>query len=292
MDVQTRVRIAKGDVFAAFDRSEIKVFTLADIRELVNDNREYWRLSQWTSAEEFINVMLKLSPLEEVRLDFPNRGKLRYTWGEVPVFDLLESLDPNAYFCHYTAVYLHGLTEQIPKTVYLNVEQKMRGGGGTLTQQAIDRAFKGRCRTSSNFVDYKGWRVYLLNGRNTDQLGVVEVQAAETASALRVTDIERTLIDATVRSVYSGGIHEVAKAFETAHGRFSVNKLVAYLRKLNFTYPYHQAIGFYLERTGAYKESQISLLRQLPMDFDFYLTYQMADPQYVSKWRLFVPKGF
>jgi len=292
MDLATRIRVAKRDVFAAFEQSETKVFTLAEIRELVNHNREHWRLPQSTTGEEFLDVMFKLSPLKEVRLDFPNRPKPRYTWGEVSLFTLLHSLDPDACFCHYSAIYLHGLTEQIPKTIYLNVEQRMRGGGGTLTQGGIDRAFKNKCRTSKNFVNHKGRRIYLLNGGNTDQLGVTQLETSETASPVRVTDIERTLIDATVRPVYSGGVHEVAKAFKTAHGRLSVNKLVAYLRKLNYTYPYHQSIGFYLERAGEYRESQIDLLRQLPMHYDFYLTYQMDDPEYVSRWRLFAPKGF
>ena len=292
MDVQTRIRIAKEDVFRAFEQSDTGVFTLAQIRALLRRNRHDWRVQESATAEQFIEVMLKVSPLREVRLDFPNRGKLRYTWGDVPLFDLLGSLDPNAYFCHYTAVYLHGLTEQIPKTIYLNVEQKLRGGGGTLTQDAIDRAFRNKCRTSKNFADYKGRRIYILNGRNTGQLGVVPMETGEAKAPIRVADIERTLIDATVRPVYSGGVHEVAKAFATACGQFSVNKLVAYLRKLGYTYPYHQAVGYYLERAGGYRKAQIDLLRQLPMEYDFYLTYRMDDPEYVSRWRLFVPKGF
>jgi predicted transcriptional regulator of viral defense system len=236
--------------------------------------------------------MLRLSPLRQVKLPFPNRTQLRYTWGDVSLFDLLESLNSDAYFCHYTAVRLHGFTEQIPKTIYLNVEQKMRGGGGELTQEAIDRAFRSKCRTSKNFVDYKGRRIYMLNGRNTKSLGVVEIETDDTSGPLRVTDVERTLIDATVRPVYSGGVHEVAKAFKEAAGQFSVNKLAAYLRKLNYTYPYHQSIGYYLDHAGTYRASQIELLRQFPMEYDFYLTYQMDEPEYVAQWRLFVPKGF
>mgnify|MGYP000533613284 CR=1 FL=1 len=73
---------------------------------------------------------------------------------------------------------------------------------------------------------------------------------------------------------------------------FSINKLAAYLRTLNFTYPYHQAIGFYLERAGDYSDSQINLIRQFPIEFDFYLTYQMKNPDYNERWRLFIPKGF
>jgi hypothetical protein len=83
----------------------------------------------------------------------------------------------------------------------------------------------------------------------------------------------------------------VAKAFELAKERASVNKLVATLRKLNFAYPYHQAIGYYLERAG-YKSSQIDLVRRLPVEHEFYLTHDMGETRYVKEWRLFVPHGF
>ena len=72
-----------------------------------------------------------------------------------------------------------------------------------------------------------------------------------------MTNVERTLIDATVKPMYAGGVFEVAKAFALANDRLSVNKLMPMLRKLDFSYPYHQAIGYYLERAG-YKSSQLA----------------------------------
>ena len=56
--------------------------------------------------------------------------------------------------------------------------------------------------------------------------------------------------------------------------RISINKLSAMLKKLNFTYPYHQAIGFYLEKAGVYSESQIKIIEKFQRKYDFYLTHQ------------------
>jgi hypothetical protein len=186
---------------------------------------------------------------------------------------------------------LHGLTEQLPKTIYFNQEQRISGGSGALSQTGIDNAFRNKCRTTSNIALYRAQHIFLLNGRNTKQLGVIDTTASDGAK-LRVTNVERTLIDATVRPVYSGGVFEVAQAFVRAHGHFSVNKLVAILKQLRFTYPYHQAIGFYLQRAGLYKPSQLELLRQLPMEYDFYLDYGLRSPDYNADWRLFIPNGF
>ena len=108
---------------------------------------------------------------------------------------------------------------------------------------------------------------------------------------MRVTDFERTLIDATVRPAYSGGIAVVAKAFELAKDSVSVNKLASYLRKLRYVYPYHQAIGFYMERAG-YEEPLLKLMEHFPIEHDFYLQHAMKSPVFNKRWRLFVPKGF
>jgi predicted transcriptional regulator of viral defense system len=286
----SRIREAKADIAKAFDALPKRVLDSAEVRQVIKDNRRLWGLGS-QSADAFIAAMLKSSLLKQVRLQFPHRRKTRYTWRDVGLFDLLQSLDPHIYFSHYTAIHLHGLTEQVPKTVYLNVEQKLSGGGGTLTQAAIDRAFQGACRVSKNFIEYLGHRIYILNGQNTGRLGVVEIESPDSKQKLHVTDIERTLIDATVRPIYSGGVNEVAKAFELAKDHVSVNRLVAYLRKIDFTYPYHQAIGYYLDRAG-FRASQIALVEAFPREFDFYLTYGMKEKDYVEKWKLFVPKGF
>jgi len=108
---------------------------------------------------------------------------------------------------------------------------------------------------------------------------------------VRVTGIERTLIDIAVRPAYSGGVGEVAHAYVAAKGRFSSNRLSAMLSQLDFTYPYEQVIGFYLQRAD-YPQSAIHLFRRKSFKFDFYLAHGMRETEYVKEWRLFVPRGF
>ena len=125
----------------------------------------------------------------------------------------------------------------------------------------------------------------------TGSQGIIETEAPE-GEKVRVTNVERTLIDITVRPFYAGGIFEVLKAFKLAKERVSINKLAVMLNKIGYIYPYHQAIGFYLEKSGVYKESAIKIFRKMNMNCDFYLTYQMKDEAYSKDWRLFYPKGF
>lgn len=287
----TRLEIAKSDIFSEFKKMAGRPFGKNEVQSVLRENRANWRLAQSTTVDEFIHFLQTKGSLKEHRIELPSRPTTRFSWGEATTFEVVQSLNNQGYFSHASAIFLHGLTEQVPKTIYFNIEQKASGTGGGLSQESINRAFKGKCRVSNNRTKFRDRTLCLLNGQNTNQLGVVDFSSVEGAG-LRCTNIERTLIDATVRTIYSGGVAEVAEAFAAAQSHVSVNRLVAYLKTLRFTYPYHQAIGFYMDRAGNYSSSQLSLLRKFETAFDFYLTYQIAKPVYVPSWRIFVPEGF
>ena len=244
------------------------------------------------TQSEVINTLIRQTGLQRISLPFPHRSVTRYAWGDVGVLELIQSVDPNGYFTHFTAVHLHGLTDQIPKTIYFNVEQKGTGRGSMVTQEGIDRAFKGKCRVSRNVIALHDHKVYRLNGKSTGKLGVIEFQPGPGPGAIQVTTIERTLIDAAVRPVYSGGVFEVAKAFEAAVPQLSLQCLANTLRRMDFAYPYHQTIGFYLERTGFFDNASLEPFRSFGLDFDFYLDYGIKNPEYCDRWRLYIPKRF
>jgi predicted transcriptional regulator of viral defense system len=287
---RSRLSIAKNDIVKAFKESG-PVFTRADIEEILAKNRTFWRISTSTTVNKFIDYLIENTPLQAIRFEFPSRPTIRYVWDSAPVYEVVQSIKPEGYFSHFTAMAFHGLTRQIPKTIYLNFEQHLSGGGGDLSQPAIDRAFRAKPRISANLAPFEDYRICLVNGRYTGRLGVINISQPEVGN-VQVTGLERTLIDIAVRPAYSGGVFDVAEAYRRAQAKVSVNKLTAYLRKLDYTYPYHQAIGFYLERSQVYKQSQVELLRQLPMDFDFYLAHNMKKTRYDKRWRLHVPEDF
>ena len=304
--------VVRNQIESTFRGQARRVLSQQDVFDLITEHHEHWRLDKSINEEQIKSMieanevweigaatpraillgLVRHGVLKRIQLPFPHRGYTRFSIGECSIFELLQSLDQNAYFTHYTALQLHGLTEQIPKAIYLNVEQFATGGAGQLSQESIDRAFKGKPRITNNVIEYDGRRVFKLNGMNTEKLGVTTMTADESSVPIAVTNIERTLIDITVRPMYAGGVSEVAKAYGAAAEHCSVNKIAAYLRKLNFTYPYHQAIGYYLERSDEYAADQVELLARLPMEFDFYLSYQMKNTDYNERWRLYIPKGF
>ncbi len=225
-------------------------------------------------------------------VNYPDaRSHTRYAWGSPSGMHLALSLHRNAYLCHGTAVFLHALNVQVPATIYVNQEQSPKQrGSGRLSQEAIQRAFSRQQRQSKMLYQAEDIRILLLSGMQTGNLEVGDV--AFEGEDYRATKLERTLIDIAVRPVYAGGIYQVLEAYRGARERASVSTLLAVLKTLNYVYPYHQAIGFYMQRAG-FEPKRYNRLKQLGFEFDFYLAHDLRDElEFDSEWRIFYPKGF
>lgn len=260
------------------------VFKYTEIRKIYKENKSAW-VKENSSFEKFIKYLIKETGLKEIILEFPFRKEIRYTWENNYFYKTLMSLGTNAYVTHSTAMELNGLIENITNTFYVNVEQKPKKNQ---KQENIDKAFQNRVRVSSNIAEYDGKRICIHNGKYSRSLGVIEL-IKDNGELVRITDVERTLIDITVRPVYAGGVLEVLKAFKRAKGKVTIDKIVEYLIKLDYTYPYHQCVGFYLKKSG-YKDSELKELRNMGFKFDFYLEHKMNEVEYSQEWRIFYPK--
>jgi predicted transcriptional regulator of viral defense system len=289
---KTRFQIAKRDIVSSFENSDKRIYTYSDISNILYQNRDYWRLPASLSTLGFIEQLTEYTKLKRYEINFPNNKIIRFSWGRVSAISIASGLKSDSYLTHYTAMFLHNLTEQIPKTVYVNHEQTQKNYRGVeLIQSRIDNAFSRPQRASRNSATLSDYNILLLNGKHTNRMGVIEMIASE-GEKVMVTNIERTLIDIVVRPSYSGGIYEVLKAYRRAVGEVSINKLTAMLKSINYIYPYHQAIGFYLQKSEVYKESQIQLLKKFDQKYDFYITHQITELEYSKEWKLYYPKGF
>ena len=293
---KTRLEIAKQDIVKALS-SESPVFRVKDISLFFKENRDFWRLAQSTSLRQFISFLLNKTELKEVRFSFPHREVVGYTWGKVDLMLVLMKLIENSFYSHYTALRMRGLTEQTPKTIYISTEKKhIVANQQTLTQEAINSVFQNPPRATQNIIDLpdEHSRIAFLQSACHEGVGVedfVLFNGHIEGVSIRCTNLERTMIDIAIRPFYPGGVAEVAKAFENAKDSLKVNKMSAMLKKMKFLYPYHQVIGYYLDRAG-YKSTLVDIFRDQPMNYDFYLTYGMGHTTYCKEWRLFIPNGF
>jgi hypothetical protein len=270
------------------------VFGHRDFAAFVRDAADDGKLPRSTRLADLI-AALESTGLSKVTLRPPEgvgtgSAVIRYVWGPVSIYSVGLSMRPGAYLSHASAVFLHGLSNQIPKTVYVNKEQTAKPPPSQgLTQPGIDRAFANSQRASTYIFTYEGYRFVLLSGKSTNRLVVSELMGP-LGEFVDATKLERTLIDIAVRPAYAGGVFEVVKAYRAAKDRVSVNTLVATLKQLGYIYPYHQAVGFYLQRAG-FEPTKLEKLKQLGLNFDFYLSHKMGPTAFSSEWRIHYPEG-
>lgn len=287
-----KLRFAQPHIESFFAALPQQAFRKQELADYLRRHRKVWQLPQYVSLKDFIGFLGTESRLREIAWGAAQNSREKsYLWGSPPVYALAPTLKKDSYLTHGSAVFLHHLTDELPKTVYVNYEQSPKPhNSGVLVQENIHRAFMNPQRRSKLNYQYEDYKIVILNGKHTGRLEVspLTLTSGETVD---VTRLERTLIDITVRPAYAGGVVQVLAAFRRAQERISVNTLVATLKKLNYLYPYHQAIGFYLERAG-YAAHQYTKLLKLGTEFDFYLAHALpANKKYDEKWRLFYPDG-
>ena len=287
MGNKSRFVIAEHKIRSFFKDASRRVYKKAQLEEVLEQNRSEWNLPFSMNGNRFTDRLLNSNILSKQEIDFNGiiSRQERFLALDASVFQIAVSLKNKSYLSHYSAVYLQGLTTQVPKTIYISFEQSKKVNvDRKITQSGIDAAFARPQRKSGTTTIYDGYTLLVHNGMYSNRSGVYLLDD------LPVTNIERTLIDIAVRPGYAGGVHSVLDIYRRSVDRISVNKLVAILDKLNFIYPYHQAIGFYLEKAGL-EGKKLNVLREKEMTADFYLTYEMSEKQYDSSWKLYYPKG-
>lgn len=296
MGWSSRVKNARKRIVQLFEAQTQRVFLQRELKQIVEENREAWLLGG-IPASSVVSYLCRIREgLTEVHLEFPKRTVTRYVWGtESRPLELALSLGPQAYLTHLTAAAYHGLTDQSPKTICVNVEQTPKSNRGSrtdLAQEAIDRAFSkvGRVGTQVADIDEE-WRVLQIQGSFTGALGVIS-KASPEGGLLRLTGLERTLVDAAVRPELVGGVASVLECYRRSREDLSVTKLASLCSKLAFIYPYEQVLGFYLELAGV-SPQLLRLFRREEFTLDFYTSrgIPLAEREYSPRWRLYYPKG-
>ena len=288
---RSSLHTAQPRILSSLNETGTILFTFDEMRRFFTLHKKSWEVATSVSFDKFLIFMVKNTKLKEHAIAFPNRLYKRYTWGRTSAYHLTMSIIRNAYFTHRSAMFINGLIDTEPQDIFLNTEQRLnKYADRTLEQSKINMAFSREVRQTNNIAKFDGKKIYLLNGMYTGNLGVHTLKLR--GNTLSTTNLERTLIDIAVRPIYSGGVLEVGGAFCKAKAALSIQKLAEMLGSLDYIYPYHQVIGFYLDKTGVYDRDELTIFRKPGLQYDFYLTHNMAKTAFCPEWRLHYPANF
>ncbi len=258
-----------------------------DFEALLWERRELWGAPQSLTTSELIAFLVDNDIIRVAEIRSKAYGdKKRYLIGQPSPLEFALSFFKHSYLSHASALSIHGIGKS--DMIYVNREQTPKKTTSRLSQGRIDMAFQNQPRRSAFEFTNGSFKITFLNGKNTGNAGVIEIPGPS-GEQVRVTSLERTLIDCVVRPQYAGDITAVAEAYRTSANRVVIADVMLLLRRTKYVYPYHQAIGFLLERAGR-SPQELEPLRSLGIRFNFYLDYGMKAPAFDSQWKLHYPK--
>lgn len=171
-------------------------------------------------------------------------------------FEIAMALVNPAAISHWSALHHHGLTDQIPRKVFVLTTTevsvpRVRGAKRQYTGYQVGD-------TIYQFVQIKPERFF-----GTEKVWIGEARVT-------ITDPERTLLDGLSRPQYCGDFGEVLRAFEVRGSYLNLERIINYARKLDAATS--KRLGWVLEKQGIDSDRLESLAR-LPIK-----GYRKLDP--------------
>ena len=193
--------------------------------------------------------------------------------GTAPVheFEIAMALVHPAAISHWSALGYHGMTDQIPRRVFV-----------LTTAHSVPRT-RNKTRTADEEGYAVGDTVYQFAKTKPERFfGIEDVWVNE--SRIKMTDPERTLLDGLSTPRYFGDFAEVLHAFEVHLPKLKLDRMVAYALKLDNAIS--KRLGWILERQGI-EANRLNQLREVPIK-----GYRVLDPssprfgRYNSEWMI------
>lgn len=213
---------------------------------------------------------------------------------EYSPYQISQTMFPDGFFCNFTAIFFHELTNQVPSKVYIAVEsdrKKDHTENIILDDLSIQRAFLKPHRESGKTFKFEAHEIILTEKVFRNKVGVetMTVDSDYWGSKYKITCLERALIDAVVNPQYNGGIANLKEYYKNGASRLEIDKFMEIYKGLHFIYPYWQAIGLLAEKSGMTKLSD-TLYKTFKMKNKFYIDHEAKlDWKFDEKWQTFYP---
>ena len=173
-------------------------------------------------------------------------------------FEVAMALVNPAAISRWSALHYHGLTEQVPREVFVL----------TTTESSVPRIRRSEARLPRGGYQVGDTRYRFVQVRPERFFGAHKVWIGD--AQVSITDVERTLLDGLSMPQYCGDFAEVLHAFEVGMNRLDIERIARYASELDTATV--KRLGWVLEYHGV-GSSCIDQLASLPVK-----GYRMLDP--------------
>lgn len=230
------------------------IFTTEDLKEFTDNPKN---LLDWLVRKKWI-LRIKKGVYLIAPLEAGEKGAANYT---VHSFVLASVLVEPYYIAYWSALNYHGLTDQTPPAVYIATTKPRN------SRIILDARFR--------FVTIPQSKIF----------GVEETEIEN--RKVKISSIEKTVVDCLDHPEHCGGIDEIAKALYFSKKEIDPNTLVAFAQKIG-NKAVLKRLGYLSETLGM--EKPLDLLRSATLSAG----YSRLDPSVkkrgyiVEKWKLIV----
>lgn len=239
------------------DFLRLEVFNLKEAQKIVGSKK---------NAKVLLNSYIKKGLVKRVRRNLYCVVNLENRDAPANRYLIGSKINDGAYLAFHSAFEVHGLSHQVNFVVYVASNSKIS-----------DFEFEGV--------------LYKYVGRGIDK-GVIPYRFNE---KIKITDLERTVIDSLDRPNYCGGLYEldeILKICPVLDGAKLLNYLKAYDKKILY-----KKAGYFLERYQHSLGITNDLLNLIEKKAGSTKTYLSDDTLkgegvFINRWGLIVPKSF
>ena len=235
----------------------LRIFTLRELANAIKESNPLLvskQLQRWTQQGWVVQVRRNLYCMVDLATGKPVCNK----------YEIGSHLSESSYISYHTALEFHGLAHPSSNDVFVSSHSRFN-------PFRYDEADYIYCRQTSDSI--KG--IMTPNGN----------------PLVRVTDLERTLLDCFDRIDRAGGIEELQHCMENVV-TLNEEKLVTYLEYYDKAFLY-QKTGFLLERIKEQtriSDSFLELCREKGTKSVKWLTNNEKSDTFANRWRLYVPQ--
>jgi len=164
------------------------------------------------------------------------------------------------YIALWSALNYHGLSDQIPKAVFI----------------ATKKAKKALTILNTEFV--------FVQLKNSSFIGIEKIEVEN--QKVNISNVNKTVADCLDHPEHSGGIEETARAIYFNHEDLDLNKVKDYSLKMN-NITILKRLGYILEKTGLLEKYR-GVFKDIPLTkgYSRFDTISQKKGKYNEKWKL------